>query len=350
VTLSRRLQTLLTFPLLSAAVLTGWVPAAWAVTLGQPGVIRLAQAKTPPVARQRVAVVDFRAIDVPATLAAATAETLRSALIQLNRVSVIERGQIEQVIREQRFNGTGLVDGDAAITLGKLVGAGTIIVGSVTRFGQTYTINARALDTLTGEALTAANVSTRYADDIPTLIPELCRTLFPSGQPDLAHAGVPPAASPAPVVVVTPAVSPVQTVILAPSAAPTRAVFITPSAAPTTVATATRPAETPAVQSPAASAALDGSAEPTGQSKALALLLGLMVPGGAQAYAGNWDNAGTTILWYVGGMAAVILSPRLSGPPGFIVFLSGLGTALTAQIIGAIEGMNAVQETKVREP
>jgi TolB-like protein len=263
--LRRLLHGLLTVPLMSAAVLTVGLPPAWAAELPA---VRLAQA---PQLKPRVAVMDFRVIDVFPSLGPASAESLRSALIQLQRVTVIERGQIEQIVKEQHFNHTGLVGGDSAVALGKLLGASAIVVGSVTRFGDTYTINARSLDTRTGEALAAAQVSTRLENEIPALLQTVASTLFPA---TLTLAG-PVTPVPAATAFAPPTVRPVP---LAPTVT-----AVIPSPTPTTAAMLDR----------------------TGLSKSDALFKGLLVPSWGQFYAGEPIRATVTLALLAAGLVMI---------------------------------------------
>jgi hypothetical protein len=280
--LRRLLHGLLTVPLMSAALLTVGIPQARAAELPD---VRLAQA---PQQKPRVAVMDFRVIDVFPSLGPASAESLRSALIQLQRVTVIEREQIEQIVKEQHFNHTGLVGGDSAVALGKLLGASAIVVGSVTRFGDTYTINARSLDTRTGEALAAAQVSTRQENEIPALLQTVASTLFPS---TLTLAGpvtpVPAATAVAPPV--RPA-SPVQVPGVLAVASPL------PLVAP-------RPA-TPAAE----------RLFPTGLAKSDALIKGLLVPSWGQFYAEEPIRATVTLSLLAVSLGMMAYSPSFSAP------------------------------------
>jgi TolB-like protein len=241
-TTRRFLHGRLIAPLLSAIVLTGWPAAAWAV----PAKLQVAQAASPVTLKQRVAVMEFRAINVAGALSAATVETLRSALIQLQRITVIERAQIEAVLREQRFNQSGLVEGASAVALGRLLGANAIVVGSVTRFGDTYLINARALDATTGEALTASQVSTVREDEIPGLLQQVARTLFPEAAPAAA---------------------------IQPETLPVPATMTPPDAPQVTAPPATAVVQTAEPQ------------RPTGLLKSDALFKGLLVPSWGQFYA-----------------------------------------------------------------
>jgi curli biogenesis system outer membrane secretion channel CsgG len=89
-----------------------------------------------------IAVLDFHAVGGPEQqIAEAVAENLRNALVQHRQFTVIERTQIQQVLKEQVFAQSGLGDNKEAVVLGKLLGAHVIVVGSVTKLGDIYTVN-----------------------------------------------------------------------------------------------------------------------------------------------------------------------------------------------------------------
>jgi TolB-like protein len=130
-----------------------------------------------PAHRVRVAVIDFKAIGAPTQFGEAVAENLRNALVQQKQFVVVERSQIDKALKEQAFGQSGLVDAKQAVALGRLVGAKIIVVGSVTKIGSTYTVNARFIDVETGEATDARSIKTNHEDDIAAVVDELAADL-----------------------------------------------------------------------------------------------------------------------------------------------------------------------------
>lgn len=57
---------------------------------------------------------------------------LTTILVQSGNYNVLERGQLEHVLRELNLHSTGLISGDTAIQFGNMVGADYTIVGNVT--------------------------------------------------------------------------------------------------------------------------------------------------------------------------------------------------------------------------
>ncbi|MBC7542874.1 MAG: DUF2380 domain-containing protein [Candidatus Sericytochromatia bacterium] len=165
--------------LATTVIITGMAPAAQAYpTYRLQGTELVAAGQAPkPNERLRVAVVDFRTIGAPTNFGEAVAENLRNELVHQQKYTVVERSQIQQALKEQHFGQTGLVDAKQAITLGRLLGAKVIVVGSVTKIGSTYTVNARFIDVETGEATDARSLKTRDVDDIASVVDELAIAL-----------------------------------------------------------------------------------------------------------------------------------------------------------------------------
>jgi TolB-like protein/TM2 domain-containing membrane protein YozV len=138
-----------------------------------------------------VAVLDFRAIGGPEErVAEAVAENLRNALVQHRQFAVIERSQIQQVLKEQSLTQTGLTDSRQAVTLGRLLGAKVIVVGSVTKLGDTYTVNARFIDGESGQVTEAKSLKTDNENDLAWVVDELALALGGKATPGAANAFV----------------------------------------------------------------------------------------------------------------------------------------------------------------
>ena len=108
------------------------------------------------------------------------ADMLTTELVKSGKYRVIERGQIQTVMQEQKLGLTGAVTSNTASQLGKLLGVELAVFGSVTEFGQKkeekgagfkgrsfgmtktvarVAIDVRIVNTETGEILAADNVA-----------------------------------------------------------------------------------------------------------------------------------------------------------------------------------------------
>ena len=119
-----------------------------------------------PTARRRletgqVAVATFELIDVPSpSVARNVAEDLYTAMINAG-YQLVERGQLDKVLKELKIQNMGLIDPKTAQRIGQLSGCDVILLGSISDRGQFVAINARLMDTATGKSLVADRVEMR---------------------------------------------------------------------------------------------------------------------------------------------------------------------------------------------
>jgi hypothetical protein len=121
-------------------------------------------------AELNVAIVDFKSVMAPPKLGLAISEILRTEIGQHKSIKFIERGMIDQILKEQELHQSGLVNLDDAVKVGNLVGAEFIIIGSVVQTGAIYTINARCVNVQSSVVRVARKVNAPNIDKIPSMI------------------------------------------------------------------------------------------------------------------------------------------------------------------------------------
>ena len=108
-------------------------------------------------AQTTIAVVDFEAKGVSNDEASALSDRLRNELTEFGEYTVVERSQMEEVLKEQGFQQSGCVSNECAVEVGELVGVQQIVVGSISRVGDVMSVSARIVSVETGTVLTAAS-------------------------------------------------------------------------------------------------------------------------------------------------------------------------------------------------
>lgn len=83
-------------------------------------------------------------------------EMLTTAFIKDKHFKVIERAQLEKALAELKIGYSGLIDPENARKIGKMVGAGYMVVGSISDLGGKVSIDARIVSIESGESVTAA--------------------------------------------------------------------------------------------------------------------------------------------------------------------------------------------------
>jgi TolB-like protein len=103
-----------------------------------------------------IAVIDFEGNNISSAEVRALTDRLRSELVTIGQFTIIERGQMDEVLKEQAFQQTGCVSSECAVEVGKLLGVENIITGSISRVGTIYSVSARAFSVASGEIIKTA--------------------------------------------------------------------------------------------------------------------------------------------------------------------------------------------------
>lgn len=132
-----------------------------------------------PAQRMVLAVMSFQAIGADAATGAAVADLLRNRLAGLPLVTLVERERIDAVLREQNLQNSDRFDSQTAVQLGRLMGAGKLLFGSVSKLEDTWTISAQLVDVSTGriEGIREAQCERCRPSDLPETVNVLSAAL-----------------------------------------------------------------------------------------------------------------------------------------------------------------------------
>ncbi len=131
-----------------------------------------------------VAVTALQARGVAESDAAVFTETLADVLLRSGKVRVMERSQMDKILAEQGFQQAGGCDtAECAVQMGRLLGIERIVVGSVGKVGETYSISVRMVDVGTGEVVSSSRRNHRGAIDdvLERVVPDVGRELIGAG-------------------------------------------------------------------------------------------------------------------------------------------------------------------------
>lgn len=101
--------------------------------------------------------------------AATLTDVLRNELINTRKYVVMERDQMEQILKEQGFQQSGACSDQACLVeIGQLLGAQQLVAGSIGKVGRAYSINIRIISVQSGQIIN--NVSHSYTGPIESLL------------------------------------------------------------------------------------------------------------------------------------------------------------------------------------
>lgn len=111
--------------------------------------------------KSKIAVMNLQGMNVSAMDAAVVSEFLRNELYNTGKYIVLERRNMEQVLKEQAFQQTGCTSQECAVKAGKLLNVKNVVLGSVSRLENTYFINIRLIDIEEGKVVDVADEETK---------------------------------------------------------------------------------------------------------------------------------------------------------------------------------------------
>lgn len=94
----------------------------------------------------RIAVIDLKPIGIHKNNAMIVSDLLRTELFKTRLFIVLERDQMNKILKEQDFQISGCTDTECGIEIGKLLNANKVLLGTVGKLGDKYIINARIVN------------------------------------------------------------------------------------------------------------------------------------------------------------------------------------------------------------
>jgi len=131
------------------------------------------------LSKEYIAVIDFEANNIRKSDARALTQRLTTELIKVDEYIVVERSQVDKMLKEQKFQHSGCVNITCAVEVGNMLGAKYIVVGTISLFGQTYTLDARLVDVESSESIRSADYtsSARIDELLVKGVPSIVRQL-----------------------------------------------------------------------------------------------------------------------------------------------------------------------------
>ena len=64
---------------------------------------------------------------------------------------------MDKIMKQQKFQHSGCTDSECAVEIGQLLNADVSVIGTASKFGNTYTLDCRIINVESGEALGSAS-------------------------------------------------------------------------------------------------------------------------------------------------------------------------------------------------
>ncbi|NPV00712.1 MAG: hypothetical protein HPY53_04945 [Brevinematales bacterium] len=124
-----------------------------------------------------IAVLDFEPKKVDADIADIISEKMSIEMVKSGQYQVVERTKMKSIIEEQKLQLAGLTGGDFAEKLGKILAADKLMIGSVSKMGNTFSISAKIVDAQTGLIEKADSIEVPSEDGLSDGVKRLVKSL-----------------------------------------------------------------------------------------------------------------------------------------------------------------------------
>ncbi len=106
--------------------------------------------------KQSVAILDFEGLGISDTEVRALTNRLRGNLVNTGKYQLIERGKMDEILKEQGFQLSGCTSEGCMVEAGQLLGVELMLAGSISLIGSTYSVEMRMIDVETGKIVNSA--------------------------------------------------------------------------------------------------------------------------------------------------------------------------------------------------
>ena len=149
--------------------------------------LAFAMAATAQNKKMKIAVMDFKAgVGVNANEVEGLSDMLINTLYESGKFSIVERSQINQVLKEQKFQASELTNEQLA-QVGRILGVESVLVGTVNFLAEhknpdgsmtgEYNVDVRAVDVESGEVVTTAGAAKSSGSTYRSMMEKIGRQL-----------------------------------------------------------------------------------------------------------------------------------------------------------------------------
>jgi TolB-like protein len=102
-------------------------------------------------AQTTIAVIDLEGIGISKDETNLLTNRLRNELVKTKAFRVVERQEMSKILKEQKFQASGCTSTECAVEIGQLLGVERIVMGSIGKIGNIFTVSSRIVDVESAE-------------------------------------------------------------------------------------------------------------------------------------------------------------------------------------------------------
>lgn len=137
----------------------------------------LAKKGKAPLHKKNMAVAPFKLANVSAADAEVIADALRSELTATDTFKVVDRGRMEEILGEQRFQLLGVTNEAEAVKLGRILNVEEMVFGSMSKLGKTIYLTATVISIETAEVKASKSIEGGSVKNLRKKLPQVAEEL-----------------------------------------------------------------------------------------------------------------------------------------------------------------------------
>lgn len=123
--------------------------------------------------KMTLAVYDFDASQVQESLAGAVTDFIQTGLSETGRFNIIDRSNVQKILKEMQFQKTGATTTESAVKIGKMLNVSNIVIGRVTQIGSKFVISIQLVNVELGQIIHTDSVECYYESLLNTAAKKL---------------------------------------------------------------------------------------------------------------------------------------------------------------------------------
>ncbi|MBN1355167.1 hypothetical protein JXA40_02740, partial [bacterium] len=130
---------------------------------------------------RNLAVLNFKAQNTGATDAVIVSDQIRSGFVSRTNLVIVDRVRMDAILKEQSVQLHDCTESSCAVRAGELLNVRWIVMGSFSKFGKRFLVNAELVDVESGRIARSCNRKTDSQEDLLIEIPGIVLELTPPG-------------------------------------------------------------------------------------------------------------------------------------------------------------------------
>jgi len=127
---------------------------------------------------KNVSVLRFTAQNVSDTDAVIVSDLLSVALVKSGTYRVLDRMNMDKILKEQAFQQTGCTDSECAVQIGQLLNMDYMITGTLSKLGERYFITINIIGVETSQIVRSERTTGFVMDDVEKVIDDLSQVII----------------------------------------------------------------------------------------------------------------------------------------------------------------------------